>query len=186
MDLDRATPVQASCGGHGDRDQLAASDRLARRQAGLAQTELARRAGTSQAAVSAYESGRPASNCACDSRRPTHTPPHSPPPRLSCPREAPAAARTVPDLDVGMVVRVLNRHHVRYVVICGFAAQLHDLPVSATVDIHVNSSARTPRISSAWHARSTNSTQASTQPRRRAHGSREHRSSCGRSTTPCT
>jgi transcriptional regulator with XRE-family HTH domain len=32
--------------------------RMARRQAGLTQTELAKRAGTSQAAVSAYESGR--------------------------------------------------------------------------------------------------------------------------------
>ncbi len=32
--------------------------RMARRQAGLTQTELAERAGTSQAAVSAYESGR--------------------------------------------------------------------------------------------------------------------------------
>lgn len=32
--------------------------RMARRQAGLTQTELANRAGTSQAAVSAYESGR--------------------------------------------------------------------------------------------------------------------------------
>jgi len=31
---------------------------MARRQAGLTQTELAQRAGTSQAAVSAYESGR--------------------------------------------------------------------------------------------------------------------------------
>jgi transcriptional regulator with XRE-family HTH domain len=32
--------------------------RMARRHAGLTQTELAQRAGTSQAAVSAYESGR--------------------------------------------------------------------------------------------------------------------------------
>ncbi len=32
--------------------------RMARRQAGLTQTQLAERAGTSQAAVSAYESGR--------------------------------------------------------------------------------------------------------------------------------
>lgn len=32
--------------------------RMARRQGGLTQTELAERAGTSQAAVSAYESGR--------------------------------------------------------------------------------------------------------------------------------
>lgn len=32
--------------------------RMARRQAGLTQTALAKRAGTSQAAVSAYESGR--------------------------------------------------------------------------------------------------------------------------------
>jgi transcriptional regulator with XRE-family HTH domain len=32
--------------------------RIARRQAGLTQTDLAQRAGTSQAAISAYESGR--------------------------------------------------------------------------------------------------------------------------------
>ena len=33
------------------------------------------------------------------------------------------------------MVRVLNKHRVRYVVIGGIAAQIHDLPVPATVDI---------------------------------------------------
>ena len=37
---------------------VAATLRRARAQAGLSQTELARRAGTSQATISAYESGR--------------------------------------------------------------------------------------------------------------------------------
>ena len=33
------------------------------------------------------------------------------------------------------MIRVLNRHGVRYVLIGGVAAQLHNLPVPATVDI---------------------------------------------------
>ena len=44
---------------------------------------------------------------------------------------------SVPDLDPGAIVRVLNQHSVRYVIIGGIAAQLHDLPVPATVDIDV-------------------------------------------------
>ncbi|MEO6653284.1 MAG: hypothetical protein ABIP17_11570 [Ilumatobacteraceae bacterium] len=43
----------------------------------------------------------------------------------------------MPDLDAASIVRVLNRHCVRYVVIGGIAAQLHDLRVPATVDIDV-------------------------------------------------
>ena len=43
----------------------------------------------------------------------------------------------MPDLDPAAVVRVLNKHGVRFVVIGGIAAQLHDLPVPATVDIDV-------------------------------------------------
>ncbi|MEP7112141.1 MAG: hypothetical protein ABI862_02645 [Ilumatobacteraceae bacterium] len=43
----------------------------------------------------------------------------------------------MPDLDPAGVVRVLNKHGVRFVVIGGIAAQLHDLPVPATVDIDV-------------------------------------------------
>lgn len=43
----------------------------------------------------------------------------------------------MPDLDAASIVRVLNRHSVRYVVIGGIAAQFHDLPVPATVDIDV-------------------------------------------------
>ena len=43
----------------------------------------------------------------------------------------------MPELDPGAVVRILNRHGVRYVVIGGIAAQIHDLPVPATVDIDI-------------------------------------------------
>ena len=43
----------------------------------------------------------------------------------------------MPDLDAAAVVRVLNRHGVRYVIIGGIAAQVRDLPVPATVDIDV-------------------------------------------------
>jgi hypothetical protein len=43
----------------------------------------------------------------------------------------------MPDLDPGAIARVLNRHGVRFVIIGGIAAQLHDLPVPATVDIDV-------------------------------------------------
>lgn len=43
----------------------------------------------------------------------------------------------MPELDPGAIVRVLNTHGVRYVVIGGIAAEIHDLPVPATVDIDV-------------------------------------------------
>jgi hypothetical protein len=43
----------------------------------------------------------------------------------------------VPELDPGTIVRVLNNHGVRYVIIGGIAAEIHDLPVPATVDIDV-------------------------------------------------
>ena len=43
----------------------------------------------------------------------------------------------MPELDPGAIVRVLNKHGVRYVVIGGIAAEIHDLPVPATVDIDV-------------------------------------------------
>jgi hypothetical protein len=43
----------------------------------------------------------------------------------------------MPELNPGAIVRALNRHGVRYVVIGGIAAQLHDLPVPVTVDIDV-------------------------------------------------
>ena len=39
--------------------------------------------------------------------------------------------------DPEATVRILNKHGVRYDVIGGMAAQLHDLPVPATVDIDV-------------------------------------------------
>ena len=41
------------------------------------------------------------------------------------------------ELDPGTIVRVLNKHHVRYVIIGGIAAELHDLHVPATVDIDI-------------------------------------------------
>ena len=46
---------------------------------------------------------------------------------------------SMPELDPAAIVRALNRHGVRYVIIGGIAAQLHDLPVSATVDIDITS-----------------------------------------------
>ena len=46
----------------------------------------------------------------------------------------------MPDLDPAGVVRALTSHGVRFVVIGGIAAQLHDLPVPATVDIDVTPS----------------------------------------------
>jgi hypothetical protein len=47
------------------------------------------------------------------------------------------ATKFVPELDPAAVVRVFNRHGVRFVVIGGIAAQLQDLPVPATIDIDV-------------------------------------------------
>lgn len=41
----------------------------------------------------------------------------------------------MPELDPGTIVRVLNKHDVRYVIIGGIAAELHNLPVPTTVDI---------------------------------------------------
>ncbi len=46
----------------------------------------------------------------------------------------------MPELDPGTIVRVLNKHGVRYVIIGGIAAEIHDLPVPATVDIDVTPS----------------------------------------------
>jgi hypothetical protein len=48
----------------------------------------------------------------------------------------------VPDLDIAGVVRTLNAHGVRYVVIGGVAATVHGLPLPATVDIDVTPSRR--------------------------------------------
>jgi hypothetical protein len=52
----------------------------------------------------------------------------------------------MPELDPAAVVRILNRHGVRYVVIGGIAAQLHDLPVPATVDIDVTPARDHPNL----------------------------------------
>lgn len=41
------------------------------------------------------------------------------------------------ELDIAGIVRTLNAHGVRYVVIGGVAAIVHDLPIPATVDIDV-------------------------------------------------
>jgi hypothetical protein len=46
----------------------------------------------------------------------------------------------VPDLDIAAVVRALNAHGVRYIVIGGVAAMVHNLPLPATVDIDVTPS----------------------------------------------
>ena len=46
----------------------------------------------------------------------------------------------MPDLDIAGVVRTLNAHGVRYIVIGGAAAMVHNLPLPATVDIDVTPS----------------------------------------------
>jgi hypothetical protein len=59
----------------------------------------------------------------------------------------------MPELDAGAIVRILNRHRVRYVVIGGLAAQVHDLPIPATVDIDVtpaNDHANLERLAAAF------------------------------------
>ena len=43
----------------------------------------------------------------------------------------------MPELDVAGIVRALNAHGVRYIVIGGVAALAHDLPVPATIDIDI-------------------------------------------------
>jgi hypothetical protein len=43
----------------------------------------------------------------------------------------------VPELDAAAVVRALNARDVRYVVIGGMAAVVHDLPIPRTVDIDI-------------------------------------------------
>ena len=48
--------------------------------------------------------------------------------------------RHVPELDPGEMVRILNRHDFRSVVIGGIAALLHDLPLPATIDLDVTPS----------------------------------------------
>jgi hypothetical protein len=52
----------------------------------------------------------------------------------------------VPDLDRAGVVEVLNRHGVRYVVLGGVAAEMHDLPIPATVDIDVTPARDRPNL----------------------------------------
>jgi len=46
----------------------------------------------------------------------------------------------VPELDVAEMVRVLNRHDIRFVIIGGIAALLHDLPLPATIGLDVTPS----------------------------------------------
>lgn len=46
----------------------------------------------------------------------------------------------MPDLDIPGVVRTLNAHCVRYVIIGGVAALVHNLPVPATIDVDVTPS----------------------------------------------
>ncbi len=53
---------------------------------------------------------------------------------------------SVPDLDIPSVVRALNAHGVRYVVIGGVAALVHNLPLPATVDIDVTPSRDTKNL----------------------------------------
>jgi hypothetical protein len=57
--------------------------------------------------------------------------------RPSGPIERAAEPERVPELDIAGIVRTLNAHGVRYVVIGGVAALAHDLPVPATIDIDI-------------------------------------------------
>jgi hypothetical protein len=52
----------------------------------------------------------------------------------------------VPDLDIPGVVRTLNAHGVRYVIIGGVAALVHNLPLPATVDIDITPSRDTKNL----------------------------------------
>jgi hypothetical protein len=45
-----------------------------------------------------------------------------------------------PDVDVDSILRTLERHHVEYVVIGGFAAELHDVAVPPTRDVDLTPS----------------------------------------------
>lgn len=91
----------------------------------------------------------------------------------------------MPELDPGTIVRVLNKHGVRYVVIGGIAAEIHDLPVPTTVDLDVTP-ARDRKNLERLAVRLTSSRPGSTRPKRQEPGSRARPSSCGRSTTPST
>lgn len=51
-----------------------------------------------------------------------------------------AATSSVPDLDIAGIIRTLNAAGVRYVVIGGIAALVHNLPLPATVDIDITPS----------------------------------------------
>jgi hypothetical protein len=46
----------------------------------------------------------------------------------------------VPDLDIAGIVQTLNAASVRYVIIGGVAALVHNLPLPATVDIDITPS----------------------------------------------
>lgn len=52
----------------------------------------------------------------------------------------------MPELDIAGIVRVLNARGVRYVVIGGVAALVHNLPVPATVDIDVTPDRKPPNL----------------------------------------
>ena len=45
----------------------------------------------------------------------------------------------MPELDAAAIVRALNAREVRYVIIGGMAAVVHDLPIPRTVDIDITS-----------------------------------------------
>ena len=91
----------------------------------------------------------------------------------------------MPDLDIPGVVRALNAHGVRYVVIGGVAALVHNLPLPATVDIDVTPS-RDPknleRLAAAFDALEADCSP----PRSREHGFPATRSRTGPNMTPST
>lgn len=113
----------------------------ARLQAGLTQTELAERAGTTQPTISAYERGAKTPDLATlAGSRPSPKPPveGSRPDKPN--DEGPAAPADPAPLsdEAAAAISVLHRHRVRFVVIGGFAIQLHGVDgLARTSDIDV-------------------------------------------------
>ena len=52
-----------------------------------------------------------------------------------------------PDVDVSAILSALEHHKVKYVVIGGFAAELHDVAISPTRDIDITPSVEGENLS---------------------------------------
>ena len=88
------------------------------------------------------------------------------------------------ELDAGAIVHILNRHSVRFIVIGGLAAQVHDLPVPATVDIDVTPRQRPRKPRTIGCSLRRTGSGALHRRRRRKPGFPGHPLSTGLSTTP--